>query len=388
MDAFYASIEQRDRPELRGKPVVVGGSRSGRGVVAAASYEARRYGVHSAMPGVRAAKLCPEAIFLKTDMAKYVAVSRQVREIFLSYTPLVQPLSLDEAFLDVTASTKLFGGATDIGRAIKQRIRTELDLVASVGVAPLKFVAKIASDLDKPDGLVVVAPDEVQSFLDDLPIERLWGVGRVGQQKLQRIGIHRIVDLRVRDRRDLQRRFGRWGEHLWKLANGIDDRKVIPDHKAKQISSERTFPEDLSDEAMLESALAHLVEQVCSRLRHAGCTTASINLKYRRHDFQTFTHSRSITRTDATQAVLRLAHELLAEMRIRQPQPVRLLGISLGNLRSTAVAQQLDLFDDAAGASHRQVDRVLDQLGPQIYRASSHQFKHRPKNTPPDPAAS
>ncbi|QEG40605.1 DNA polymerase IV [Roseimaritima ulvae] len=378
MDAFYASIEQRDRPELRGLPVVVGGSRDGRGVVAAASYEARRFGIHSAMPGKRAAQLCPDAVFVKTDMAKYAAVGRQVRAIFHAYTPLVQPLSLDEAFLDVSGSQALFGDAAAIGRQIQQQIADDLNLVASVGIAPLKFVAKIASDLQKPSGFVVVAADQVQPFLDPLPISRLWGVGRVGQQKLQTIGIQRIADLRVCSQIDLERRFGRWGTHLWKLANGIDERRVVPDHQAKQIGHERTFWEDLDDESMLRSAVSSLVEQVCLRLRHANHTASSVGLKYRRHDFRTFTRSRAIPATDSTQAILQHVLELLAEMRSREPAKVRLVGVSLSQFKPAGQPQQMSLFEDPAQTKQHNIDRVLDQLGSQIHRASSHQWKHRP----------
>ena len=216
MDAFYASIEQRDRPELRGLPVVVGGS-SARGVVAAASYEARRFGIHSAMPGRRAAELCPDAVFVRSRIDHYAAVGRQVREIFGRYTPLVQPLSLDEAFLDVSGTLRLFGTAEKIGREIKAAIRQELDLTASVGIAPLKFVAKIASDLQKPDGFVQVTAAGLQTFLDPLPVTRLWGVGRVGKEKLHRKGIFKIADLRMRSVEEMTSRlavgasiFGSW----------------------------------------------------------------------------------------------------------------------------------------------------------------------------------
>ena len=300
MDAFYAAIEQRDQPNLRGKPVVVGGG-SGRGVVAAASYEAREYGIHSAMPGRRAAQLCPHAVFVCGRIDQYAKVGRQVREIFHRFTPLVQPLSLDEAFLDVTGSRRLHGDALKIGRTIKQAIKDELDLTASVGVAPLKFVAKIASDLDKPDGFVQVPSDGVIAFLDPLPTSRLWGVGRVGQQRLQRLGIHKIGDIRVRDIRDLKQKFGSWGEHLWRLANGIDPRKVVPDHTAKQISHERTFGDDLSDIEMLRAVVSHLCEQVSRRLRRSKRRAKTVTLKYRREDFITVSHSSTLSSpTDST----------------------------------------------------------------------------------------
>ena len=288
MDAFYAAIEQRDQPALKGKPVVVGGSKTGRGVVAAASYEARKFGIHSAMPGRRAAQLCPDVIFVRSRIDHYAAVGRQVREIFHRYTPLVQPLSLDEAFLDVTGSARLHGDGVTIGHAIKQAINKELSLVASVGVAPLKFVAKIASDLGKPDGFVVVEPEKVIDFLDPLPIKRLWGVGRVGQKNLHESGLHLIGDIRRSDRDHLVRRFGSWGDHIWKLANAIDPRGVVPDRTAKQISHERTFSSDMTDTEMLRAVVSYLCEQVCQRLRHSGRRSKTVTLKYRREDFQTY----------------------------------------------------------------------------------------------------
>ncbi|MEM9587582.1 MAG: DNA polymerase IV, partial [Planctomycetota bacterium] len=304
MDAFYASIEQRDRPELRGRPVAVGGSSTGRGVVSAASYEARKYGVHSAMPGRKAAQLCPDLIFVRGNLAHYADVGRQVREIFHRFTPLVQPLSLDEAFLDVSGSERLFGDAASIGDQIKAAIDRELQLTASVGVAPLKFVAKIASDLEKPNGFCVVDPDRVQEFLDPLPIGRLWGVGRVGQAKLHRMGCQTIADLRVVPQTDLQRQFGSWGDHLWRLANAIDPRQVVPDRQAKQISHERTFHYDLEDIDSMSSVVSHLSEQTSRRLRRHGRKAKSVTLKYRREDFHTFSRSQSLANpTDSTRAV-------------------------------------------------------------------------------------
>ncbi len=383
MDAFYAAIEQRDRPELRGRPVVVGGS-SGRGVVAAASYEARRFGIHSAMPGRRAAELCPDAVFVKSRIEHYADVGRQVRQIFHRFTPLVQPLSLDEAFLDVTGSLRLFGSAATIGRQIKELIRTELDLTASVGVAPLKFVAKIASDLNKPDGFVEVNSGDVIRFLDPLPVSRLWGVGRVGQERLHRMGIRMIGDVRVRDVESLRRDLGSWGEHLWKLANGIDERRVVPDRTAKQISHERTFSEDLTDEAMLGAVVSFLSEEVSRRLRRNGRYARNVSIKYRRDDFKTFARSTTLDRpTQSTDEVFRAASSMLTEMRKREPRPVRLIGVSVGSLTQKDAPQQMSLFDLAEGQSAgRAIDKVVDQLRDQIgdravYRATSHQWRHR-----------
>ncbi|TWU51950.1 DNA polymerase IV [Rubripirellula reticaptiva] len=383
MDAFYAAIEQRDRPELRGRPVVVGGS-TGRGVVAAASYEARRFGIHSAMPGRRAAQLCPEAVFVKSRIEHYAEVGRQVRAIFCRYTPLVQPLSLDEAFLDVTGSERLFGPAATIGRRIKDEIRKELDLTASVGVAPLKFVAKIASDVNKPDGFVEVAAADVIRFLDPLPVSRFWGVGRVGEERLHRMGLRTIGEVRVRKLDDLQRSLGSWGEHLWKLANGIDERRVVPDRSAKQISHERTFADDMTDETMLRAVVSYLVEQVTRRLRRHGRQAKNVSIKYRRDDFQTFAKSTTLkTSTHSTAEIYRVAESMLVEMRKREPRPVRLIGVSVGSLSGKNAPQQLSLFDQSEGETNqREVDKIVDQLRDKIgeqavYRATSHQWIHR-----------
>ena len=383
MDAFYASIEQRDRPELRGLPVVVGGS-SGRGVVAAASYEARRFGIHSAMPGRRAAELCPDAVFVRSRIGHYVDVGRQVRQIFGRYTPLVQPLSLDEAFLDVSGTLRLFGTAEKIGREIKAAIRSELDLTASVGIAPLKFVAKIASDLQKPDGFVQVATAGLQSFLDPLPVTRLWGVGRVGKEKLHRKGIFKIEDLRVRSVEELTQCFGSWGQHLWKLANAIDAREVVPDRTAKQIGHERTFHEDLTDPQMIRAVVSFLSEAVSGRLRSGGRHCRCVSIKYRRDDFRTFARSMTLPRaTDSTDEIFRSAMTLLDQLRTAQPRPVRLIGVSLGSLTDRDTPTQMSLFDLAENESNqKEVDKVVDGLRKSIgekavYRATSHDWIHR-----------
>ena len=253
MDAFYVSVEQRDRLELVGHPVIVGGSPEKRGVVAAANYIARKYGVHSAMPSVTARRLCPQAIFLPPRISYYAEISSQIRAIFDRFTPLVEPLSLDEAFLDVTGSESLFGPAIQVGQQIKQAVRQETQLVVSVGVAPNKFLAKIASDLQKPDGFVVVEPDRIQEFLDPLPVERLWGVGRQGSKVFQRLGIRTISQLRQWPVELLKHHFGTHGEHLWQLAHGIDDRRVVPEREAKSISHETTFETDIFDQEVLRA---------------------------------------------------------------------------------------------------------------------------------------
>lgn len=379
MDAFYASVEQRDHPELRGLPIIVGGN-WGRGVVTAASYEARAFGVHSAMPGRRAAQLCPQAKFVRARIDHYAAVGRQIREIFFRYTPVVQPLSLDEAFLDVSGTLKVHGSAVTIGRAIKQAIRDELDLPASVGIAPLKFVAKIASDIDKPDGLVEVTADGVQAFLDPLPVARLWGVGHVGQLKLARLGFRNIADLRKTNIEYLKQRFGSWGEHLWQLSNGIDPRLVVVDHEAKSIGHERTFDEDLSDDETMIGVVSYLSEQVGRRLRRCDRMAGTVSLKYRREDFKTFSRTSTFPQpTDSTPGIYQAAVDLLREMRQRQPRGVRLLGVSVSNLSSANQLQQMLLFDQEATVANNAVDRITDKIaakigGDRLYRASSHNW--------------
>lgn len=388
MDAFYASIEQRDCPEWRGKPLVVGGSADGRGVVSAASYEARQYGIHSAMPGRRAAQLCPHAIFVRGRVSYYADVGRQVREIFQRFTPVVQPLSLDEAFLDVSGTLRLHGSPEAIGRAIKQAIRDELGLTASVGIAPRKFVAKIASDLDKPDGFLVVEESRLIEFLDPLPVERLWGVGKVGQRRLHSLGLKTIRDIRCYDQASLVSKLGDWGNHLWRLANGIDPRVVVTDRDAKQISHERTFTEDQSDSELLHGVLCYLCEQTGMRLRRSGRKTKSITVKYRREDFKTFTRSKTLeTPTDQTRQIVRVALELLDQLRTREPRPVRLIGVSLGTLVDQSAPSQMMLFADAEqDKAQRRVDRVVDQLtqtlgNRAVYRAGSHRWRERKRES-------
>ena len=286
------------RSALVGKPVIVGGTAKSRGVVAAANYLARKFGVHSAMPAVTASRLCPQAVFLPVRMEHYALVSQQIRDIFEQYTPLVEPLSLDEAFLDVTGSETLFGTAPEIGRRIKQQIRDEVQLVASVGVAPNKFLAKIASDLQKPDALVVVDARNVQEFLDPLPVGRLWGVGKVTGKVFVRLGIGTIGQLRELPVETLKELFGAAGEHYWRLAHGIDDRPVVPDREAKSISNETTFAADIDDPEVLRAWLLELVEQVGCRLRRHNLKGRTVELKVRFADFQTV--SRSTTLADPT----------------------------------------------------------------------------------------
>ena len=362
MDAFYASVEQRDRPELRERPVIVGGDPEGRGVVSAASYTARKYGVHSAMPSATARRLCPTGVFLPPRIDYYASISRDIREIFERYTPLVEPLSLDEAFLDVRGSEKLFGPAAAIGQRIKREIREELRLVASVGVAPNKFLAKIASDLDKPDGFVVVEAEQVQQFLDPLPVGRLWGVGKASNRVLESLGVRTIGQLRRLPLDVLQSRLGQSGEHLWNLAHGRDDRPVVPDHEAKSISHETTFAVDIADRAVLRAWLLELTDQVARRLRRHRLRGRTVQLKIRFADFRTITRSQTLPEaTDLTDELWRVVVGLLDTRLPKDMQPVRLVGMGVSSFDTSGQVQR-QLFDEPQRTRHAQLDAVADAI--------------------------
>ncbi|MBI3864074.1 MAG: DNA polymerase IV [Planctomycetia bacterium] len=362
MDAFYASVEERERPELVGKPLIVGGTPQGRGVVAAASYAVRKFGVHSAMPTSTALRLCPHAILLPPRMGFYAEVSEQIRAILERYTPLVEPLSLDEAFLDVTGSRLLFGTAVEIGRRIKREILEGVRLVASVGAAPNKFLAKIASDLKKPDGFVVVDPDRVHEFLDPLPVGRLWGVGRATGQALEQLGIRTIGDVRAMPLETLQQHFGKSGEHLWQLAHGLDDRPVVPDREAKSISHETTFAVDLDDRDALRAWLMELTEQVGRRLRRHDLRGRTVQLKVRFADFHTITRPKTLQEpTNITGEIWRTAAELLESCLAPRPQRIRLLGVGLAGFDGPRRVQQ-SLFVDEERQKQSQLDRAADLI--------------------------
>ena len=362
MDAFYASVEERDRPELVGKPVIVGGTPEGRGVVAAATYVARKFGVHSAMPAVTAHRLCPRGIFLRPRMDHYAQVSDQIRAIFEKYTPLVEPLSLDEAFLDVTGSEPLFGSAVSIGRAIKQEIREQLRLVASVGVAPNKFLAKIASDLKKPDGFVVVEVERVQEFLDPLAVGRLWGVGQVTGQVFEKLGIHRIGQLRQMPVELLRHHFGNSGDHSWELSQGIDDRPVVPEQEAKSISHETTFAKDLDDPEVMRAWLLELSEQVGCRLRRQGLQGRTVHLKVRFDDFHTITRAQTLPRaTNVTQEIWQTAAQMFAERLPARRLHIRLLGVGMSGLDHPGLVQ-LSLFPEVEHERQSRLDEVADRI--------------------------
>jgi DNA polymerase-4 len=361
MDAFYAAVEQRERPELRGRPVIVGGTVEDRGVVAAASYEARRFGIHSAMPTAGALKRCPEVVLLPVRMSLYAAVSQQIHDIFARYTPLIEPLSLDEAFLDVSASRRLFGPALEIARRIKAEVREELGLVVSVGVAPNKFLAKIASDLDKPDGLREVPAAGVQAFLDPLPVSRLWGVGKVTEAQLRGRGLHTVGQLRHRPRAQLEQWFGSLGGHLWLLAHGRDERPVVSAREAKSISHETTFARDIGDAEVLRAVLLELTEQVAWRLRREAKRGRTVQLKLRCDDFTTLTRARSLrVPTDATQELWDTALALLERELAKGIRPLRLLGMGVSGFADEPGAQA-DLFAQPH-ARAVEVDQVADRI--------------------------
>ena len=370
MDAFYASIEERDRPELMGKPVIVGGTPEGRGVVAAANYVARQYGIHSAMAAVTARRLCPQAICLPPRMQYYAEVSKQIHEIFQRFTPIIEPLSLDEAFLDVSGSERLFGSAADIGHRIKAVIREELRLVASVGVAPVKFVAKIASDLQKPDGFVVVDAKRVQEFLDPLPASRLWGVGRVAGEVFRKLGIRTIGQLRKLPVIVLTDHFGQSGEQLWRLAHGLDERQVVPDHHAKSISTETTFAADIQDREVLRAWLLELTDQVASRLRRQSLQGRTVQLKIRFADFRTITRSETLPApTNTTFEIAQAARRILDTRLPASHLDVRLLGVEVSGFEHSDQSQGL-LFDQGERHKQKQLDATIDQITDRFGKAS------------------
>jgi DNA polymerase IV len=369
MDAFYASVEQRDHAELRGKPVIVGGVH-GRGVVCAASYEARKFGVKSAMPISTARRLCPQGVFIPVRMRHYAEISRQIRAIFFSFTPLVEPLSLDEAFLDVHGCEGLFGPAPEIGRQINQRIRAETGLVASVGVAANKYLAKLASDYGKPDGFVVLPPDKVTEFLSPLPVSRIWGVGAKGEKRLHDMGIHTIGQIVAMPEKTLSDRFGEMGRHIWRLANGQDDRTVVPDREAKSVSTETTFAEDIGDCTILRVCLLDLVDHLAFRLRQERIWARTIEVKIRSSDFRTATRSTTLAMaTNLTNVIWKAAVDLFERSLTSELLPVRLLGVGATKLTRGPIVQG-NLFDDHSHQRDSALDQTIDTIRAQFGNGS------------------
>lgn len=346
MDAFFASVEQRDFPQYRGKPLLVGGSPQGRGVIAAASYEARKFGIHSAMPASKAVRLCPSAIFVKPRFDVYKEVSQQIRAIFLDYTDLVEPLSLDEAYLDVTENHKGIPSATLIAREIKKRIKEETGLTASAGISENKFLAKIASDMDKPDGIYLISPERAEAFIEDLPIGKFHGVGKATQEKMERLGIHTGKDLKTWNEVNLVKHFGKSGHHYYRIARGIDNRIVKPDRIRKSIGKERTFSEDVSDLEWIENFLEELAEKVSASMEKLNAAGKTITLKVRYKNFDTVTRSQTLFQyTSSKEEISSIAKTLLLETEAGERE-VRLLGISVSSLNLTeggSFGEQLEI---------------------------------------------
>lgn len=353
MDAFYASVEQRDNPEYRGKALIVGGLPEGRGgVVATASYEARKYGVRSAMPSRQAQQLCPHAIFIRPRFPAYREASQKIREIFSRYTDLIEPLSLDEAYLDVTSDKQNIGSAIEIAKLIKQAIKDELQLTASAGISVNKFVAKIASDINKPDGLTFIGPSSIGSFMEKLPVEKFHGVGKVTADKMRKMGLFTGLDLKQLSEDKLVEHFGKAGHFYYKIVRGIDDREVHPDRETKSVGAEDTFPYDLVRIEDMEAELDKIAVTVNNRLEKNNLKGRTITLKIKYSDFRQITRSRSLlTAVSELEIIRNVSKELLATTDPENSK-IRLLGITLSNFNDAETKQktdkdnpQLKLFD-------------------------------------------
>jgi DNA polymerase-4 len=362
MDAFYASVEQLDNPDLKGKPVIVGGT-SKRGVVSAASYEARKYKIHSAMPIAQAMKLCPRGVFLPVRMKRYKEISDKVLAIFQRYTPLIEPLSLDEAFLDVTGSSKLFGSAEEIAAKIRRDVFQETGLTVSAGVASSKLVAKIASDLNKPDGLTIVPSGTEAEFLAPLPIKRLWGVGKKAQETLLLLGVHTIGDIVTLPEKLLEQKFGKHGIGLRRKALGLDDRDVEIEHETKSVGHEFTFETDLVELEIIRRELLELAGMVAKRLRRYQLQGKTITLKVKYHDFKQVTRSSTITEHIAdSKRIYQEVIQLLQKTDAGE-KPLRLLGISVSGLRMENGSGQQLLFPGVQTTEKRKnINKALDAI--------------------------
>jgi len=344
MDCFYAAVHARDEPELAGQPIVVGGSPTGRGVVAAASYEARRYGIHSAMPAAQALRLCPQVVFIRPDFQRYIRESRLIFAIYRELTPLVEPMSLDEAFLDVTDHLGQLGSATAIAKEIRQRVKAERGLTVSVGVGPNMLVAKVASDFRKPDGLTVVRPSRVEEFLGPLPVRRLYGIGPASEAALRTMGVHTVADLRALSLDRLLSRFGHWGRDLWQRARGIDDRPVSTEHVRKSVSTESTFATDLRGLEAMDPVLEGMAHEVANELKRHNLSACTVTVKVRYSDFTTPTRSYTLRAPTASpETICFWARQLLRRTEAASRR-VRLLGVGTSNLVPGDL-EQLALFD-------------------------------------------
>ena len=341
MDAFYASVEQRDNPEYKGKPIAVGGSPEGRGgVVATASYEARKFGIRSAMSSKKALQLCKNVIFIRPRFEVYKEVSRRIREIFHRYTDLIEPLSLDEAFLDVTEDKQGIGSAIEIAKQIRQAIRDELQLTASAGISVNKFVAKIASDMNKPDGLTFIGPSKIESFMETLPVEKFFGVGKVTAEKMKMMHLHTGADLKKLTEAELARHFGKQGKFYFKIVRGIDDRVVQPHRESKSVGAEDTFPFDLTTVEDMNIELEKIALTVHDRLHRNNLKGRTITLKIKYHDFKQVTRSQSFDQLIGDLETIEATAMQLLTATDLDNKKIRLLGISLSNFGETVVRQK------------------------------------------------
>lgn len=362
LDAFYASVEVLRDPGLKGKPVIVGGV-SSRGVVTSASYEARKFGVHSAMPTSRARRICPGGIFIQPDFHAYIEKSKQVREVFDSFSHIVEPLSLDEAFLDIDKARRMWRDPATLAEALKDRILRSTGLVASVGVAPNKFISKLASKSAKPDGILVLRPDEVQSFLHPLAVDQLWGVGNQTAIMLERLGLKTIGDVAKIPKTTLEKVLGSLGAHVCNLARGVDDRPVVPDAPRKSLGAEETFEQDLSDRRQVLQRVLKLSDRVASRLRAQGISGKTVTLKIRLSNFKTFTRSKTLPHELDTAAGLFSIAKMLLDAEYRRAASagarIRLVGISISNLSEWPASEQLSIQRRPEWAK---ADRALDRV--------------------------
>jgi len=362
MDEFFAAVEKLDNPALRGKPLLVGGDPGSRGVVSTASYEARKFGCHSAMPMARAIRLYPDAIVLPVRGGRYHQVSEEIFEIMGEFTPLIERLSIDEAFLDITGTQRLLGPAARVADDVKSRIKSRTGLTVSVGLAPNKFLAKLASDLDKPDGLTIIEPDRIHEVLDPLDIGKLWGVGPAAAKRFEKLNIRTVGELRTASPEMIRARLGQAGEQLQRLAAGLDDRPVIPDSRAKSIAQEQTFGADIADLDELTRVLLDQTQQVARRLRRNRLKARTVTLKLRYGDFTTLTRSTTCDEpTDITELLWRRARGLLDNWSATQHRPLRLLGMTVSQLTGRAGIQG-SLFDDPAADTQQRIDRAVDEI--------------------------
>ena len=362
MDAFYASVEQLDDPQLKGKCVIVGGL-SNRSVVSAASYEARKFGVHSAMPMYQARKVCPQGIFIRPRMKRYKDISKKIMSLLSEYSPLVEPVSIDEAYVDVTGCERLHGDPVKIAAGIKQKIKEKFNLTCSVGVGPNKFIAKIASDLEKPDGLSIIMPDQMPQFLDSLPVHKVPGVGKTRRIQLDRMGIKTLGDVKKYSREIIISRLGKFGRRILALADGIDDSPVMTGDSYKSVSTEETFGEDIDDKDLLNNYILQQSESVAAQLRQTGVKAKTITLKIKHADFKQITRSVTLpTPTQSSKTIHLAASKLLAAYRIKTK--VRLIGVGASGLVSGSVPVQMGIFEKENIAKHHweKVDRAVDSI--------------------------